>query len=76
MFEKNSVLTLSDDNEYVVADKYEENGTTYVYLVDLKNNANTIFSKLEKDEIVELTDPDELEKVISEVNKHLHEQFK
>ena len=76
MFEKNSILTLDNINEYIVADKYDENGNTYLYLVDVNNNTNVIFSKLEYDEIVEINDPAELEKVINTVNKHLHDELK
>ena len=72
MFEKGEILTLADNNEYVVVDKYTDTGTIYVYLVDMNNNINIIYGKLENNEIVELTDPDELEKVIQQVNKNLH----
>ena len=72
MFDKNSILTLEDDNEYAVVDKYDNNGITYVYLVDLNNNSNVIYGKVENDEIVEISDADELEKVIQQVNINLH----
>lgn len=72
MFEKGTVLTLADDNEYTVVDKYTDASIIYVYLVDMNNTSNIIFGKLENDEIVEITDPDELEKVIQQVNKNLH----
>ncbi len=72
MFERESVLTLSDGNEYVVVDKYIDDANTYVYLVDMNKHDNVLFGKLENDEIVEITDPDELEKVIKRVNDNLH----
>ena len=72
MFEKGSILTLADDNEYAVVDKYNDNNVIYVYLVDINNNSNIIYGKLENDEIVELNEPNELEKVIQQVNKNLH----
>lgn len=72
MFEKGNILTLADDNEYSVVDKFSDNGNVYVYLVDINNNANIIYGKLENDEIVELEDPDELERIIKIVNSHLH----
>ena len=56
MFEKGDFLTLSDDIEYVVADLYSEGPKIYVYLVDINNNQNVIFARLENDEIVEITD--------------------
>ncbi len=72
MFEKGNILTLADDNEYSVVDQFNDNGNVYVYLVDINNNANIIYGKLENDEIVELEDPDELERVIKIVNSNLH----
>lgn len=72
MFEKGNILTLADDNEYSVVDQFNDNGNVYVYLVDINNNANIIYGKLENDEIVELEDPDELERVIKIVNDNLH----
>lgn len=72
MFEKGNILTLADDNEYSVVDQFNDNGNIYVYLVDINNNANIIYGKLENNEIVELEDPDELESVIKIVNDNLH----
>ncbi len=72
MFEKGNILTLADDNEYSVVDQFKDNGNIYVYLVDINNNANIIYGKLENDEIVELDDPDELERIIKIVNSNLH----
>ena len=64
MFEKGDYLILSDDNEYVVADLYNEGIKIYVYLVDINNNQNVMFARLENDEIVELSDKEELDKVV------------
>lgn len=72
MFEKGNILTLADDNEYSVVDKFDDNGITYVYLVDINNNANIIYGKLEIDEIVEISDADELEKVIKIIYDNIH----
>jgi len=72
MFQKGDVLKLADNNEYAVVDKFEDNGTTYIYLVDINNNTNIMFGKLENDEVIELTDVDEIEKVIKIVNDNLH----
>ncbi len=72
MFEKGNILTLADDNEYSVVDQFNDNGNIYVYLVDINNNANIIYGKLENDEIVELDDLDELERIIKIVNSNLH----
>lgn len=72
MFEKGKILDLEDDNQYCVVDTFNDNGTTYVYLVDINNNSNIIYGKLDKDEIVELDNSNELERVIKIVNDDLH----
>lgn len=72
MLENGTVLTLENNNEYTIVDKYSDNNIIYVYLVDINNNSNIIYGKLENDEIVEITNPVELEKVIQQVYKNLH----
>ena len=72
MFEIGNILTLADDNEYSVVDQFNDNGINYVYLVDINNNSNIIYGKFENDEIVELSDAEELEKVIKLVYEHTH----
>ncbi len=72
MFEIGNILTLADDNEYSVVDQFNDSGINYVYLVDINNNANIIYGKLENDEIVEISDAEELEKVIKLVYEHTH----
>lgn len=72
MFDKGNILDLADNNEYCVVDTFNYNDTTYVYLVDINNNSNIIYGKLDNDEIVVLSDPDELERVIKIVNDDLH----
>ena len=73
MFKKGNVLELENDKKYVVVDKFDENNNTYVYLVNIDNNANMIFARLEGDEIVTLSDPLELEKVVNKVHDNLRE---
>lgn len=70
MFEIGDVLTLVDDNEYTVIDKFENDNRIYVYLVDINDNNNMIYGKLENDEIVELEDVNELKKIINIVASH------
>lgn len=71
MFEKNNILTLADNNEYLVLDKFNYNNITYVYLVDINDNTNIIYGKLNEEDIVELSDPEELEIIIRKVNENL-----
>lgn len=72
MFEIGNILTLADDNEYSVVDQFNDSGINYVYLVDINNTANIIYGKLENDEIVEISDAEELEKVIKLFYEHTH----
>lgn len=72
MFQKGNILDLEDNNEYCVVDTFNYNDTTYVYLVDINNNSNIIYGKLDNDEIVELSDPNELERVIKIINDNVH----
>lgn len=74
MIEIGNILTLENNIEYAVVDLYDEESKTYIYLVDLNDHKNVMFAKVEEDEIVEITDPNELEKVIKAVNEHLSEQ--
>lgn len=72
MFEIGNVLILADDNEYSVVDQFNDDGVHYVYLVDINNNTNIIYGKLENDEIVEISDANELERVIKLIYEHTH----
>ena len=71
MFEKNNILTLADNNEYLVLDKFNYNNITYVYLIDINDNTNIIYGKLNGEDIVELSDLEELEIIIRKVNENL-----
>lgn len=75
MFETGNILTLSDDNEYSVVDQFNDNEINYIYLVDINNNKNIIYGKLENDEIVEISDVEELEKVIKLIYEHTHKDL-
>ena len=75
MFEIGNVLILADDNEYSVVDQFNDDGVHYVYLVDINNNTNIIYGKLENDEIVEISDANELERVIKLIYEHTHKNY-
>lgn len=72
MFGKGTILTLADNNEYCVVDQFVDNNKNYIYLVDINDNSNIIYGKLEDDEIVEILDAEELEKVIKIVYNNTH----
>lgn len=71
MFKKGNILNLADNKNYVVVDKFDNDNKTYVYLVDMDDNTNIIYGRLENDEIVTISDADELEKVIQIVYNDL-----
>ena len=74
MFRKGEIIKTSDSNEYGVVDKFDYNNITYVYLVDINNHSNILIGKLENDEIVELTNPNELEKIINKIYENIYQK--
>ena len=50
------ILTLDDDNKYVVVSKVYFEGKDFLYLVDINNNANLKFCYVDNDELVESSD--------------------
>ncbi len=46
------ILTLSDNNEYIIASKAEYEYKIYLCLVDINNNKNVKFCYLDNDEVV------------------------
>ena len=58
------VLTLSDNNEYVVVSKTNYENIEYYYLIDKNNDANVKFCFLDNDELVELDDKELTTKLI------------
>ena len=56
MIEVTNLVTLSDDNEYVVTAKAIYNGKVYYYFVDINNNKNIKFLYEDGDELVEEED--------------------
>jgi len=47
------ILTLSDDNRYVVISKAQYENKQYLYLIDINNNENMKFCYIDNYEIVE-----------------------
>lgn len=68
-----SLVIMSDDNEYCVVDKFNENGREYIYLVDTNlGNKNVFLGKIEGDNFVELTDKDEIDMFLKKVYEHTY----
>lgn len=56
--EYQDIITLSDENKYVVASKVNLNNSRYVYLVDINNNKNLKFVEIEQDGFLSELDSD------------------
>ncbi len=52
------ILTLDDDNDYMVISKAKYNNKNYYYLMDNNNSTNILFCYEDKDELVEIKDKD------------------
>lgn len=50
------VLTLDDDNEYVVIDNIYLEEQEYLYLIDINNNSNFMFCLLNENKLTKITD--------------------
>lgn len=56
MIDIRDILTLDDNNEYVVVSKITYEDKIYYYLVDKNDNANLKFCYEKEDNLVELND--------------------
>ena len=61
---KNDVLTLEDNNEYVVVSKVTYDDANYLYIVDLNDVKNIKFVKENNDEVLEISDKDLISELI------------
>lgn len=52
------ILSLDDNNEYVVVSKIYYNGKDYLYLVDIDNNENLKICYFDGDELIENNNKD------------------
>ena len=62
------ILTLDDDNEYVVVSVVKYDNKEYIYLVDIHNNANMKFCEIESDgciSIIDNTEKELIDKLVS-----------
>lgn len=57
------ILTLDDDNEYVVVSKVNYENKNYCYLID-KKNLNVKFCYEDKEELVEIEDKELVTKLL------------
>ncbi len=50
--EYQDIITLSDENKYLVASKVSFNNSKYIYLVDINDNKNLKFAEIENDGVI------------------------
>ena len=58
------VLTLSDNNKYVVTSKINYNNKSYYCLIDINNYENLKFCYQDSDELVEINDKELVGKLL------------
>jgi len=75
------LITLSDNNEYVVCSKTEYQGNIYLYLIDINNNENIKFGLIKYNEssvnVIELENQQLIQKLLPlffENAKHILEE--
>ena len=69
------VLTLSDNNNYVVASIADYDNKTYLCLVDINNNDNQKFCYLNKDEVIIIEKEDINEIVLLKLMNNIVKTF-
>ncbi|MDR2571861.1 MAG: hypothetical protein LBD23_16405 [Oscillospiraceae bacterium] len=75
------IITLSDNQNYIVCSKTEYQGATYFYLIDIENNENIKFVReIQQDgktTVVEIEDKELLQQLLPlffEAGKHILEE--
>lgn len=58
------VITLSDNNEYVIVSKTNYDSKTYYYIVDINNNSNIKFCYEQENKLIELEDKKTIQAII------------
>lgn len=70
MFEKNDLVSLNDNKEYLIIDIVVIDEKKYIYLMDINDNKNFIVGLLnEENQVSELTDQNMIEKVFDAIKK-------
>ena len=67
--DEKDIVTLSDDNEYVVVKKVIVNGLKYYYVANVKDMFEVKYLREEGQKLVQIHDDDELKRVVEEVAK-------
>lgn len=75
-FEKQDIITLSDNQEYVVVSKIIYNNEYYIYLVDIHDNNNLKFAKLQNTNSVFVLDSNKNEELIKKLIPLFYDESK
>lgn len=71
MVNKNDILTLDDNKDYCVADTFKLDGNDYVFLFDVNEPTNVLYTKMNNDELVVVDDPEELKKFLDILSENI-----
>ena len=75
MINLRNIITLSDDNEYIVVGKINYENIIYYYLVDINKNDNVKFCYQKDDNLVELNDSNLIKELIPLFSKQAMEEI-
>lgn len=64
MIQIKDVVTLSDQNEYLVVSKVDHEYRTYYYLVDINDNSNVLFLYENGEKLTEVEEPELVSKLL------------
>ncbi len=70
------LLTLNDNNKYVVVSKIEISDKIYFYLVDINNYENVLICYLENNKLKEVTDEELVKQLIKVFSAELKDDIK
>ncbi|MBQ2910559.1 MAG: hypothetical protein IJE53_07100 [Bacilli bacterium] len=64
MIQIKDVVTLSDQNEYLVVSKVDHEYRNYYYLVDINDNSNVLFLYENGEKLTEVEEPELVSKLL------------
>lgn len=71
----NDLVSLDDNNKYVVLSKLEYEKKIYYYLIDVNNRTNIMICYLDGDELVQFNDDNLIKKLIPLFLKQLRDEL-
>ncbi len=67
MIKYQDIITLSDNNKYIVASIISHNNKDYVYLVNINDNKNLLFAEIEEDGNLSIIDQNNESELLNEL---------